>query len=158
MQEKKVLSNLGECKVKFLRKKNKLLIPVIIFSVLIIALQFLRSFPFYIAVVLDLVAILACFIAIKDFIYQKNAGLYLNGLISDGRFIKKSDILALPTLDYEESEEFRSQKDNDEYSSQAYETAMKSLKIVSDSHGEFYVGFSTAEERKNAVEIMRTWV
>ena len=158
VQEKKLLSSFGECKVPFVCKKSVLLILVVIFGTAIVALQFFREFQVYINVVLDAVAVMASFLASKDFVLQKNAGLYENALISDGRVIKKSDVIALPTLEYEESEDFKKEKENDEFSADAYETAMKSLKVVSNSHGEFYVGFSSKEERAKAVEIMRTWV
>ena len=157
-QEKKVKSSYGECIVPFIRKKSRLFVPVIVVAFAIIALQFFRSFQFYILVVLDAVAVLASFIASKDFVLQKNAGLYENALISDGRIIKKTDVIALPTLEYEESEDFKKEKESDEYASDAYETAMKSLKVVTNSHGTFFVGFATKEERSKAVEIMRTWI
>ncbi len=158
LQEKKIKSSFGECIVPFLRKKSKLLIPVIVFSVLVIALQFFREFQLYINAVLDVAAFLAVFISGRDFILQKNAGLYNSALICDGRIIKKSDVVALPTLEYEESEEFKKEKESDEFSADAYETAMKSLKVVTNSHGTFFVGFSSMEERAKAVEIMRFWI
>lgn len=158
LYEKKLKKSLGACKSEFVRKKSKLFVPVIVFAVLLVAIQFFREFQIYITIVLDCVGILASFIATKDFVLQKNAGLYDENLVVDGKIIKKSDIVALPTLEYESTDEFKNEKEKDEFASDAYETAMKSLKIVTESSGTVFVGFENAEERAKAVEIIRNWV
>ena len=158
LREKKIDRDLGKCSVQFVRKTNKLIIPVVIFAIALVAVQFFRDFQFYINIILDVVAVLGTELAIRDFIFQKKAGIYENAMIADGRIIKRNDIIALPTLKYEESEEYKKEKENDAYASDAYETAMRTLKIVSDSHGEFYVGFADAQERAKAVDILKSWI
>ncbi|MCR5698857.1 MAG: hypothetical protein K6G52_04340 [Treponemataceae bacterium] len=158
LREKKIDRDLGNCIVQFVRKTNKLIIPVVIFALAMVVIQFFREFQLYICLILDAVAVLGTELALRDFIFQKKAGIYENAMIADGRIIKKNDIIALPTLEYEESEEYKKEKENDEFAADAYETAMKSLKIVSDSHGEFYVGFADAQERAKAVEILKGWI
>nr|MCR4790615.1 hypothetical protein [Treponemataceae bacterium] len=158
VREKKMIKKLGQCLVPFTRKTSWLIILVFVFAFAMVVIQYFRTFQLYINVILNAVAVLAVELSIRDRVSQKNSGLYTDALVVDGKIIEKKDIIALPTLEYEESEEYKKEKEADEYSKDAYETAMKSLKIVSDSHGEFYVGFASKEERAKAVEIIRKWI
>ena len=105
-------------------------------------------------IIMDAVAVLGTEICIKDFIVFKTAGVYEKALVTDGRIIYRDDIIAFPTLEYENSEEYLKEKMEDEYSMDALETAQRTLKIVTNSNGEIYTYFRSKEERNKAVEIL----
>lgn len=123
-----------------------------------ICLQFIRKFELYIAIILDAVAVLGIETTVKDFILQQLSGVYENAIIVDSRLILKSDIVALPTLEYENSEEYIKSKQSDMYSADSLETAEKSLKIISATSGEIFISFANKEQREKAVEVMKNWV
>lgn len=123
-----------------------------------ICLQLIRQFELYIAIILDAVAVLGIETTVKDFILQQLSGVYENAIIIDSRLIPKSDIVALPTLEYENSEEYLQAKKSDTYAADSLETAKTSLKIISNSSGEIYVSFANEEQRTKAVEVMKNWV
>ena len=103
---------------------------------------------------MDAVAVLGTEICIKDFIVLKIAGVYEKALVTDGRIIYRDDIIAFPTLEYENSEEYLKEKMEDEYSEDALETAQRTLKIVTNSSGEIYTYFASKEERTKVVELL----
>lgn len=158
LRENKIRKSVGSCLVPLEQKKSWMIYLIVFFCVVIVALQFFRKFQFYINVILDVVAILGVELSVKDFVLQKMSGVYENALIANSRLIPKNEIIALPTLEYEESEEYKVEMENAEFASDAYETAMKCLKVVTEKQGEFYIGFNSAEERKKSVEILRTWI
>ena len=151
---KKLAQSFGECLLPLPRKKNFLSIFVIIAAIGMVTLQFFREFQFYMMIIIDAVAVLGTEICIKDFIVFKNAGVYEKALVTDGRVIYRDDIIAFPTLEYENSEEYLKEKITDEYSLDALETAQRTLKIVTNSNGEIYTYFSSKEERNKVVEIL----
>ena len=151
---KKLSDSFGKCLLPLARKKNFLSIFVIIAAVGMITLQFFREFQFYMMIIMDAVAVLGTEICIKDFIVFKTAGVYEKALVTDGRIIYRDDIIAFPTLEYENSEEYLKEKSEDEYSLDALETAQRTLKIVTNSNGEIYTYFSSKEERNKVVEIL----
>ena len=151
---KKLADSFGECLLPLARKKNFLSIFVIIAAVGMVTLQFFREFQFYIMIIMDAVAVLGTEICIKDFITLQISGVYEKALVVDGRIIYKDDILAFPTLEYENSEEYIKEKQEDEYSMDALETAQRTLKIVTNSSGEIYSYFANKEERTKAVELL----
>ena len=112
---KKLADSFGKCLLPLARKKNFLSIFVIIAAVGMVTLQFFREFQFYIMIIMDAVAVLGTEICIKDFIVFKNAGVYEKALVTDGRIIYRDDIIAFPTLEYENSEEYLKEKSEDEY-------------------------------------------
>lgn len=105
----------------------------------LIFLQRFRDFGSFINTILSLCAILSAELVMKERISSLLSGVYKNGIVVDGRFILFSDILALPTLAYENEEETQ----DDFY--------RQSLKIVTEQSGEIYVGFSSVQERENTV-------
>ena len=151
---KKLAQSFGECLLLLARKKNFLSIFVIIAAIGMVTLQFFREFQFYMMIIIDAVAVLGTEICIKDFIVFKNAGVYEKALVTDGRIIYRDDIIAFPTLEYENSEEYLKEKSEDEYSLDALETAQRTLKIVTNSSGEIYTYFSSKEERNKVVELL----
>ena len=105
-------------------------------------------------IIMDAVAVLGAEICVKDFITLQISGVYEKALVVDGRIIYKDDILAFPTLEYENSEEYIKEKQEDEYSMDALETAQRTLKIVTNSSGEIYAYFANKEERTKVVELL----
>lgn len=97
----------------------------------------MREFSLFISVVLYAIPVLATELAIREILYQKTAGFYEKMLIVDGRFIARSDILALPTLEYEVEE-------------------TNILKIVTKKSGVIFVRFFSVQERMQTVAIMQT--
>lgn len=151
---KKLSDSFGECLLPLSRKNNFLSIIVIIAAIGMVTLQFFRQFQFYMMIIIDAVAVLGTEICIKDFIVFKTAGVYEKALVTDGRIIYRDDIIAFPTLEYENSEEYLKEKMEDEYSEDALETAQRTLKIVTNSSGEIYTYFASKEERAKVVEIL----
>ena len=151
---KKLSDSFGECLFPLTRRKNWLSIIVIVAACGMIILQFFREFQFYIMIIMDAVAVLGTEICIKDFIVLKIAGVYEKALVTDGRIIYRDDIIAFPTLEYENTEEYLKEKMEDEYSEDALETAQRTLKIVTNSSGEIYTYFASKEERAKVVELL----
>lgn len=151
---KKLSESLGECLLPLSRKNNFLSIIVIIAAIGMVTLQFFRQFQFYMMIIIDAVAVLGTEICIKDFIVFKTAGVYEKALVTDGRIIYRDDIIAFPTLEYENTEEYLKEKMEDEYSEDALETAQRTLKIVTNSSGEIYTYFASKEERAKVVELL----
>ena len=151
---KTLSASLGECLLPLSRRKNWLFIAVLVFAYGMVIIQFFRDFQFYIMIIMDAVAVLGAEICIKDFITLQISGVYEKALVVDGRIIYKDDILAFPTLEYENSEEYIKEKQEDEYSMDALETAQRTLKIVTNSSGEIYAYFANKEERTKVVELL----
>ena len=151
---KKLSESLGECLFPLTRRKNWLSIIVIVAACGMIILQFFREFQFYIMIIMDAVAVLGAEICIKDFITLRKAGVYEKALVVDGRIIYTDDIIAFPTLEYENTEEYIKEKQEDNFSQDALETAQKTLKIVTNSSGEIYTYFASKEERAKVVELL----
>ncbi len=149
-RKKNIDKKLGKCLLPLSNKKSVLFTAVLVLAPLIIVLQWFRVFAFYIQVILCLSAVLAIELAIRDKVLGSKCGVYENALIVDGRLLMKEDISALPTLEYEkESESFNG--DNGDF-------YRKALQIVTEKSGVIFVGFSSEEERNNAVEIIKNWV
>jgi hypothetical protein len=136
---KKFSNNAGTCQLVLTRKKSPFFVFIAIFAPVMLLVLSLRSFPLYLTAVLDATPILALEIAIREMINRKSAGVYEQMLIVDGRLIKRRDILALPTLEWEENPN-------------------KSLKLVTKTSGEIIVNFENLEERNAAVQILKNWV
>ena len=102
-------------------------------------------------------AVLAIEIVIREQVYDARSGVYENALIVDGRLLLKEDIIALPTLEYENDPEAfdESEDGTPSLSDPAYK---KALKIVTDKNGVIFVGFESEEERNKTVEIIKDWV
>ena len=153
---KKLSKKLGTCLLPLSRKKSMLFIAVLCFAPLMIIFQWFREFQPYIHILLSLTAILAVEIVIKERVYDARSGVYENALIVDGRLLEKSDIVAFPTLEYENNPD--AEENPDEYPSLADPAYKKALKIVTNKSGVIFVGFETEEERNKTVEIVKNWV
>ena len=154
---KKLSKKMGECLLPLSRKSSMLFVAVLCFAPLMIIFQWFREFAPYIHIILSATAVLAVEIVIRERVLDARSGVYENALIVDGRYIVRSDIIAFPTLEYE--------NDPDAFEdSEEGEIAMndpmykKALKIVTNSSGVIFVGFETEEERSKAVEIVKNWV
>lgn len=132
-------NNVGNCQLLLTRKNSPLFVFIAIFAPVMLVVLSFRSFPLYLTAVLDATPILALEIAIREMINRKSAGVYEEMLVVDGRRINKGDILALPTLEWEES-------------------PSKSLKLVTKTAGEVLVNFENLEERTATVQIIKDWV
>lgn len=155
IRKKNLSIKLGECLIPLSRQKSFLFFPVLCFCPLIIIVQYFRHFSLYIHVILDIVAIIGVFIVINERLYSMLSGLYKDYLVVDARLIKRSDIMALPTIEYEQDEEYIISKQQDKYEKDALEVAERSLKIVSSKSGEIYVGFANKEEREACVNELK---
>jgi hypothetical protein len=148
---------MGTCLLPLSRKKSMLFIAVLCFAPLMIVFQWFRDFQPYIHIILSLTAVLAIEIVIREQVYDARSGVYENALIVDGRLLLKDDIMALPTLEYENDPESfdESEDDSPSLTDPAYK---KALKIVTNKSGVIFVGFESEEERNQAVEIIKNWV
>ena len=154
---KNLSKKMRKCLLPLSRKKSMLFVAVLCFAPLMIIFQWFREFAPYIHVLLSLTAILAIEVVIRERVFDARSGVYENALIVDGRLILKSDIVAFPTLEYENDPEAfdLSQEDFDVLNDPMYS---KTLKIVTNKNGVIFVGFETKEERNQAVEILKNWV
>lgn len=154
---KKLTKKMGTCLLPLSRKKSMLFIAVLCFAPLMIVFQWFRDFQPYIHIILSLTAVLAIEIVIREQVYDARSGVYENALIVDGRLLLKDDIMALPTLEYENYPE--SFDESEEASPSLTDPAYKkALKIVTNKSGVIFVGFESEEERNQAVEIIKNWV
>lgn len=154
---KKLSKKMGTCLLPLSRKKSMLFVAVLCFAPLMIIFQWFREFAPYIHVILSLTAVLAVEIAIRERVYDARSGVYENALIADGRLLLKDDIIALPTLEYENDPDSYEETEDGipSYNDPNYK---KVLKIVTDKSGVIFVGFETEEERNQVVEIIKNWV
>ena len=95
-------------------------------------------------------------IVIRERVFDSRSGVYENAIIVDGRLLERSDIVAFPTLEYENSED--AVENPEEYPSLEDPVYRKALKIVTKKSGVIFVGFETEEERNKTVEIVKNWV
>lgn len=107
--------------------------------------------------VLAATGILAIEIVLRDILTRKTAGVYENALVADTRIVLRSDIVHFPTLEYEDTDEYKAEKEADKYAADAAETAAKVLQIVTHTKGTIYIGFDSSSDRDAAVEEMRKW-
>ena len=154
---KKLTKKMGTCLLPLSRKKSMLFVAVLCFAPLMIIFQWFREFQPYIHIILSATAVLAIEIVIREQVYDARSGVYENALIVDGRLLLKEDIIALPTLEYENDPEAfdESEDGTPSISDPAYK---KALKIVTDKSGVIFVGFESEEERNKTVEIIKNWV
>jgi hypothetical protein len=157
-RKKKNLNKWGKCLLPLSGKKSKLFIPLICIIPLILAGIILHDFGSGVNLIFGFICILSFEMLCRDLIASGKYGIYENSLVTNGQVTMKDEFYALPTLQYEDTDEFKADKENDAYSSDSYQTAMKSLKIVTKNHGTFFVGFASIEERKAAVDILKNWV
>lgn len=122
----------------------------------IIVVQFFRELDFFVSIIIDGAAITGLEAVIREHLLRKRSGVYENALIVDGRLLWKTDIASFPTLAYEDNED-ESHSNADIYAQDAKEIKDKTLKIVTHKNGIIFVGFSSKEEREQAVSILRTW-
>ena len=149
-RKKTLDKKLGANLLPLTKKKNRLFVVIMVLVPVMLVLLCFRTFAFYIQLILDLSAVLAVELAIRDKVLGSKCGVYENALIVDGRLLMKEDIRALPTLEYEnESEAFNG--DNADF-------YRKALQIVTEKNGVIFVGFASEEERTSAVEIIKNWV
>lgn len=153
---KKLTKKLGKCLLPLSRKNSMLFIAVLCFAPLMIIFQWFREFAPYIHIILSITAVLAIEIVIRERVFDARSGVYENALIVDGRLILKEDIVAFPTLEYENDPD--AEDNPEEYPSVNDPTYKKALKIVTNKNGVIFVGFETEEERNKAVEILKNWV
>jgi hypothetical protein len=139
-------------------KKSKLFVPIVILLPVILFGLILHDFGTAVNTIFGFICVMAFEMLCRDIIASGKYGVYENALVTNGQVTMKDEFYALPTLQYENSDEYKTEKGNDIYASDSYETAMKSLKIVTKNHGTFFVGFTSSEERKAAVEILKKWV
>lgn len=154
---KKLTKKMGTCLLPLSRKKSMLFVAVLCFAPLMIIFQWFREFQPYIHIILSATAVLAIEIVIREQVYDARSGVYENALIVDGRLLLREDIIALPTLEYENDPEVfdESEDGSPSLSDPAYK---KALKIVTDKNGVIFVGFESEEERNKTVEIIKNWV
>lgn len=138
-RKKKKAAELGDCILPLKKRGKNYFWLALAVAPGLIFLQRFRDFGPFINTILSLCAILSAELVMKERNSSLLSGVYKNGIVVDGRFILFSDILALPTLAYEHEEEIQ-----DDFYRQF-------LKIVTEQSGEIYVGFSSVQERENAV-------
>lgn len=153
---KKLSKKMGKCLLQLSRKKSMLFIAVLCFAPLLIVFQWFRAFAPYIHIILSVTAVLAVEIVIRERVFDSRSGVYENAIIVDGRLLERSDIVAFPTLEYENSED--AVENPEEYPSLEDPVYRKALKIVTKKSGVIFVGFETEEERNKTVEIVKNWV
>ena len=150
---------LGACLLPLTRVHNKLFYIVILLSPFVLILQFFRSLDIFVSLVIDGAVLFGVEAVIRESLLKKRSGVYAHALIVDGRLLFKTDIVSFPTLSYENDEKASYEKTNaDIYASDAQAIKEKTLKIVTHKNGIIFVGFTSAQERNNTVEIIRTWV
>lgn len=140
----KYISALGKCLLELPRRNNRRAILVIVFSVVIVVIICFIRMSFLMFVLFNACAVLAVYISMKENVLFANSGVYEKGFITDGRLIKKDDVMAFPTLAYEKEE--------------GTAIAPNVLKMVLKSSGETFIGFDDEECRNKAVEILKHWV
>lgn len=153
LRKKKIDKKLGKCILSLDRKNSILFIAVLLFAPLLVILQWIREFAPYINIVLSTIAVLGYELVIREHIYTARSGVYEDALVVDGRLIEKTNIVALPTLEYENNPEAFA--DDSMANDPAYK---KALKIVTQNNGVIFVGFENEEQRNNTVELIRKWV
>lgn len=139
LRKKKQREQLGKCVLPLHRHNHKFVPFVLIIAPLLIVLQRFRDFGIMINLVLCMAALLAAEVVIRDKVYDSLSGVYENGIIVDGRYLLFSQIVAFPTLEYEEE------------TNQMYPN---SLKVVTENTGVIYVGFVSKEEREQAIKVV----
>ncbi|MGP1587232.1 MAG: hypothetical protein ACTTHG_02685 [Treponemataceae bacterium] len=134
IRQKRIVKKLGGIQIKLKTHKKKLFIAVIVAAFAAVIMEFFRNFELYIMLILDFSAFLAVEMAIKDYVLQQNAGVYNNGLIVDGKIIKKIQIIELS------------------------DDSTTKLKIRTDNNEVFFPVFENESEKENAVEIIQKWL
>lgn len=124
---------------------------------LIVLVQFFRNLDIFVSIIIDGAAVAGLEAVIREHLLKKRSGVYENALIADGRLLWRTDIASFPTLSYEHLED-ESQSSADLYARDAREIKEKTLKIVTHKHGIIFIGFSSKEEREQAVSILRRWI
>ena len=133
IRKRRIQNAAGDCILKINRTASPLFFVVLAVAPAVITLVLLRSFGVMMDGIFCACAVLSLELIFRDRIAAVLSGVYKNALIADGKIIFFSDVLALPTLAWEEDAE------------------TCALKIVSKKDGEFSVQFENAEERKNTV-------
>lgn len=123
---------------------------------LIVIVQFFRELSLPLSLVIDSSAVIALEVLIREKILTERSGVYENVLISDGRFLLKTDIISFPTLSYE-NDETDEENSSNVYAQDVKELKQKTLKIVTRKNGIIFIGFTSREEREEVVNIVRTW-
>ena len=153
---KNLSKKMGNCLLPLSRKNSMLFVAVLCFAPLMIIFQWFREFAPYIHIILSVTAVLAVEIVIRERVLDSRSGVYENAIIVDGRLLERSDIVAFPTLEYENTED--AVENPEEYPSLEDPVYRKALKIVTKKSGVILVGFETEEERSKTVEIVKNWV
>lgn len=150
---------LGACLLPLTQSHNKIFYIVLLLTPLVVILQLFRSLDVFVSIIIDGAALFGVEAVIRERLLKKRSGVYEHALIVDGRLLLKTGIVSFPTLSYENEERVSFEKTNaDIYASDAQAIKEKTLKIVTHKKGIIFVGFTSAQERKKAVEIIRTWV
>lgn len=133
IRKKNILQSVGKIILPIKRSVSPLFFAIVAIAPIIITLVLLGTFSTFIKFVLCACAVLSVEITSKERISTILAGVYENALIIDGKVITYNEIMALPTLAYEE------------------DATVSTLKIVTKKEGEFFIGFEDGEERANVV-------
>lgn len=145
LRKKNLLRQTGKCILALSRKRQPLVYIVLICAPLLILLQRFRDLGVPINIILSGCAVLGAEVVLREYNLASLAGVYEQAVIADSRVIFFRNILALPTLAYENSGE----TSTEENSSSLYD---RSLKIVTSHSGVIFIGFTDKSERDKAVD------
>lgn len=148
IRKKKLQESLGTCQLELTRKTTPVFWVAVVLVPLFIAALWLRTFDFYVEVILCATAVLATIIVTRERNYGMLSGVWDNALIVDGRLLKKENIASFPTFDYETDEDQEPQD----------EIYRRALKVVTEDTGIIYVGFADEDEKNAACEILKNWL
>lgn len=157
LRRKNQLKKWGKLLYEVNCRTNKLFVIILALAPIIVFLLYFRDLGTMQNLILTLTGVLAIELVLRDMLLRKRCGVYENALVADGRILPKDEIYRLPTLEYENTEDYKSEKEKDEFAADAAETAAKVIQIVTKTRGTLYIGFESAEERNNTVEIIRKW-
>lgn len=135
----------GECKMPLARKTKKIFPFAIALCIVMLVVLYFRSVDLWITVVIASTAVLGTHISIQDYIMQSKSGIYENVIITRGKLLKKEEVVAFPTLEYENDSE------------DASSVPPEMLKTVTNSFGIVFLEFASPEERNKAVELLKDW-
>ncbi len=128
----------GSCLLQLRKTKMKLFIIVIALAIAMLVVLHFRAFSVFVAGVLHATALLAIEMGVREYINRAKSGVYEKALVADGKFIKKNEVVLLPTLEYETE-------------------SSNILDIVTEKRGTISIFFETVNERNDATSIVKTW-